>query len=220
MAKRTMAWSYSRLTTYERCPAQLAYRTAKTPEIPSPAMERGNRIHKDAEEYLRGIHKQVPATLQGFAPEFRELRKLKARAEDQIAVDEDWRRVEWFSPQAWLRIVIDARHSIEDGQKLIDFKTGNTYPDHLDQLELYALTFFKLEEKLRTVEGELWYLDKQNIIHDVFDAEQVESFEKKWQTRAAPLLTAKEFPATPGRHCNYCGFASLRGGPCPKDQER
>lgn len=217
--KKPTAWSYSRLTTYERCPKQLEYKIKRTPEASSEALERGNRIHKDAEQYLQGVHKQVPATLQAFEPEFKQLRKKKAVAEAQIAVSADWRRVEWFSREAWLRIVIDAQHPETKTQDtLIDFKTGREYPDHLEQLELYALVFFKLKPKLKEVNGELWYIDQEKIVHDVFPCDQEKELEEKWTERATPMLIAEEFPATPGRHCNWCGFASAKGGPCTKDR--
>lgn len=218
MPKR-IAWSYSRLTTFERCPAQMKYKLDRVPEAASPAMERGSRIHKDAEEYLLGKHKQVPATLQGFEGEFKDLRKQKAVPEAQIAVNEFWEPVKWFDSAAWLRIVIDAQYAESKARDvLIDFKTGRAYPDHLEQLELYALVYFKLKPKLREVEGELWYLDQQDITHDTFPSSQTEALEAKWRERAEPLVAAQEFPATPGRHCNWCPFSSAKGGPCLKDR--
>lgn len=212
-----MAWSYSRLTTYEKCPKKFKYKIDRVREAPSPAMERGSRIHKDAEEFLKGKHKKVPATLLAFEPELKELRKLEAVPEEQIAVTSAWQRVEWFSPEAWLRIVIDARHLIPARQstKVIDFKTGRMYQEHLDQLELYSLVFFRLGRgTLREVEGELWYIDHTEIVHHTFGESEVDDFEFRWRERIDPMLKAKEYPPTPGSHCRWCGFAASKGGPC------
>jgi hypothetical protein len=218
--KRAAAWSFSRLKTFESCPKQTKYKADKTPEIIGPAMERGSSIHKDAELFLGGHYKEVPATLQNFARYFRDIKRKKASAEEQVALTSAWKRTQWFAPDAWLRVVIDARvQTMESSATLIDFKTGRKYEDHIDQLELYAMVFFALQTKLATAEGELWYLDQGEIDDAIFSRDELPALQEKWSARAQPMLTATEFPAKPGKACRWCGFAASRGGPC-KDEAR
>ena len=73
MTDLVTAWSYSRLELYERCPFAFHQKhIAKLPDPGGPAMQRGNIIHKLAEEHALGRLTHPPEELKHFAKEFKE----------------------------------------------------------------------------------------------------------------------------------------------------
>ena len=209
-------WSFSQYKQFTTCPKKIGYRRKGVYEPYNPAMKRGNLLHKDAEDYLNGVHQKIPATLSNFKEEFDELRAKEAQAEVDVAVDEFWNPVAWKSKDAWLRYKVDARVEEEDGSTtVIDFKTGRIYMnDHEEQLELYALSEIRLHGTER-VRGEAWYFDQDHIESyvDITQAD-VDEIEARWRQRAKALLSETEFRALPGKHCSWCGYNAARGGPC------
>lgn len=208
-------WSHSQYKSFATCPKKIGYRRKGVYEPYNPAMARGNRIHKDAENYLNKVHKNVPATLANFKDELSALRRKKPVAEQEVAVDENWNPVSWKSSKAWLRYKVDAQYDRKDYTTVIDFKTGRVYPeDHEEQLELYALGAVRTQGAKRVI-GEAWYFDQDHIQEyldyplDLFD-----EIEARWRKRAEKLLYAEDFPATPGRHCDWCGYSMQKGSPC------
>lgn len=215
------SWSWSTWKSYITCPKKIGYKLKGIKEPWSRQMGRGTRLHKDAERYLLGDYHSVPVTLSNFQAPLEELRVAGAIPEEEFAVDEAFNRVDWKSSSAWLRWKTDATYEEADGTKVvIDFKTGNMYPDdHRQQLGLYALGEFKLFGTER-VRCEAWYFDQDHIETYVnFHRDQAEGLEEMWRERANKLLSAKEYPATPGRHCRWCGYSQATGGPC-KDAEQ
>ena len=58
---RVTAWSYSRYALYELCPLKFKLKHIdKIPEPGSPAMERGDRIHKGVAAYVTGASQEAP----------------------------------------------------------------------------------------------------------------------------------------------------------------
>ena len=214
------AWSHSQWKAFQTCPKKIGYRRKGIREPMNRYMSRGNRIHKDAEDFLLGKQKSVPATLANFKDAMIELRKKKPTAEEEIAVTESWERVDWRDKRAWLRYKIDANYGPKNNRKVIDFKTGKIYlDDHTDQLELYALAEMKIRGATK-VSCEAWYFDQHEIL-DLCDhtEKDVSELEEKWTERARELLEAQEYPATPGYHCGICGYNAKKGGPCEEAAE-
>lgn len=216
--KQFFAWSYSRLHTFETCPAKARYQHLdKLPIVESEPLIRGKATHKDAELYSIGKKRKLPASLELFDEEFKELRKLKKHlaVEQQLAVDKHWQPCDWFGRQAWCRVVVDCAYVL-DGTTLviIDHKTGKIRPEHTDQLDLYAIVGFAHWGQVETVEAHLWYLDQGEITSKNYTRTEAEKLKKPWEKRVKPMLTAKSFKPTPSRLCSWCDFSQAKGGPC------
>lgn len=212
------AWSYSRLSTYEDCPfkAKMKY-VDKAQEPGSKALDRGKAIHKIAEDYALGRIEDEPPELQCFIDEFKELRANKKRiqVEEQLALDKDWEPCDWFGPDAWVRLVVDCIVQLDTELILIDHKTGKIRPSHRDQLELYAIAgFANSGPAIKTIRGELWYLDQGELIEASYKRSDVPKLQKKWEKRAMPMLTDRTFKPKPGDGCRWCHFSVKRAGPC------
>jgi len=98
----------------------------------------------------------------------------------------------------------------------IEFKTGKVYPEHATQLRLYALAGFIMHPEATEARAENWYLDgaPSPLVGYVAQRSALEGLKREFTEFARPLLNDDLYPATPGRHCNWCGFAKSKGGPC------
>lgn len=218
------AWSYSRWADHAECPRRARLKHLdKVPESAekSPALVRGDTIHKLAEKYVKGEVARLPAELKSFTDEFKTLRKIKATAEGKWGLTLKWEPSDFFDwDRTWLRVVLDAHHPVgTDRVKVIDYKTGKVYGTNAEQLELYALAGFAHYPDVKVVETELWYLDQGEILPADEDArtftiKQVPKLQKKWRERVIPLLRDKKFVPRPGPHCHRCAYSKKKGGPC------
>lgn len=228
------AWSPSRLVDYETCPAKLKYKVIdKLPEPPAPALDRGSRIHKEAEDFIIGTGKVVPADLQGVRDELKRLRSAyrrgKVRVEQGLAFNARWKPVDWFSQEAWLRCKIDVveqatpkkeKKTLVKVARVTDWKTGkNNARDaekHGDQLNLYSLAVisagaaeYATARLIFTDSGEFVEKEQGSLSPgDVLTARE------KWAERVAPMMEDTEFAPTPNFTCRWCAFSKAKGGPC------
>lgn len=221
--QKITAWSFSRYNDYEKCPyyAKLKF-IDKLREPDNPAQKKGSDIHKAAELYVKGQTKTLDPALKNFKAEFNKLVRLKAQAEGQWAFNPKWEPVDWFAKDAWCRIKIDAC-CVSDGKLfVIDYKTGKIYPNHAEQLELYAIGGF-LQNTHKgapdVLEAQDWYLDlpeddPQSIGGEEFDRADVKDLQKKWASKTKAMLTDTRFLHKPGPHCNRCHFRKGNNGPC------
>lgn len=233
------AWSYNRLKDFEQCKlkAQLKHgMRIPEPERPLPpgksehANDRGTRIHTAAEMFVRSegpfAHEMKP-----FQPEFEAMQRLYGNGvvslEGDWAMDRDWAPVEWRSPEAWLRLKLDAIVFLSDEEAVvIDYKTGKRFGNevaHGQQTQLYQLVSFLRYPKLEVVHTELWYLDQNDMATHTYRRHQGIRFRDHWNSRADKMTTAVEFPPNPNVFsCQYCPYGPWENGTghCTKGVKR
>lgn len=236
---RITAWSYSRLRDYKTCPLKCKFKNVdrlKEPESEPPV--EGSRVHKLAEVYLTGTVGKLEANLQPFKADFEKLAKsgklpeefekfrtdfeaLKKQqrfvaCEENIALRRDWTLGDWFR-DAWLRVKMDARLTRNGVSKVVDFKNGKVRTEDEEQLELYAVAVFAIEDTVNTAETELWYLNANEIVERTFTREaDYAKLRKKWERESAPMLADTIFAPKPGKLCDWCHFGQKgkeAGGP-------
>jgi hypothetical protein len=182
------------------------------------AMKRGQKIHKEAEQYAGGEIKKLPKSLERFKEEFEELRKMRKKLELECsyAVDKDWRDTGWFDPDCWLRIKMDVVYAEKNGAfiKIIDHKTGKVRAENVVQLDLYAAAAVSLWPDAKHIECEFWYIDEGEIETKRYTRAQGLKLQKKWNKEALPMLTDRIFKATPNRLCSWCHYKKSEGGQC------
>lgn len=228
MAAKITQWSFSRWSTYQKCPALAKYKFIdKLPEPSSPPMERGTAIHKLAEDYTLGTLKKLPPELKLFTDEFKQLRKEKHRhIEEQWAFRRDWTECDWFDKDCWVRIKLDAAYINVKYNALIpiDHKTGKFRPENNEeymlQLELYALAGLAKFPDVEVVSPRLWYLDS-GIIHPnpaeeelIYTPADKPRLIKLWNQRTKPMLHDTTYKPKPNHGCTWCTFSKAKGGPC------
>ena len=223
------AWSYSRWQTYDECPARAKYlyvdRLSKEEEK-SPALERGGAIHEEAKLYVQGHYgkkAKLPESLGRFDNEFAILRrawddkKHDVFLEEQWAYTSDWEPTEWFAPDAWARVVLDAMISDWPAKRamVIDHKTGRVRPEkHASQLSLYGLAVLARFENVERVHATLWYLDHGVAHGESYTRDQLAALKKEWEGRVDKMLADRRFDPKPSSACQWCPFSKSKGGPC------
>lgn len=216
--EKLTAWSFSRLNTWETCPARARYLYIdKRQEKKGEPLIRGSRIHNEAMKYVKEGGR-LPKSLIQFRDEFKMLRKLGAAAEEQWAFNKAWESCTWFGKDVWVRIMVDANFFLDEDCStltVVDYKTGRkkSEGEYEDQLELYALGGFCTYD-VDEVFVELWFLDSGDIVGDKYKVRQVPSMKKKFEKRAKRMLNDERFQATPNYTCRFCSFNAKKGGPC------
>ncbi len=223
------SWSFSRYNVYKSCPKKAYYKfILKLKEPQSPQMERGETIHKLAEDFVKGHLKKLPNELSLFTEEFKPLKAQKVKyVEESWTFRKDWTETAWNDWKgAWLRVKLDvAYHNTQHNVLVpIDYKTGR-YSDYKaeeyeEQLQLYGLASLKKFPTVDAVSPRLWYLD-EGIIHPNPEVEEI-LYERKdeayldnlWMSKTKAMLSDTVFKEKPGNACTYCYFKKANSGPC------
>jgi hypothetical protein len=216
------AWSYSRLSTFRACKLQFRFQYIdKLPQPKSPAMDRGTEIHLAIQNYIEKKTKILPTELtvsmgQELLIRYTEMRKSKNVAcELELAVDKNWKRVEWYAKDAWLRVKLDVVELAGDSLLLDDHKTGKIREgQHTEQLEIYAAIAPSFWPEAKEIIARMDYVDQGQDSISVFTKATAMKLRQKWAKLAGPIFKEKEFPASPGQVCRYCSYSRRRGGPC------
>lgn len=223
---RLKSWSFSRYGDYKTCPrkAKLKHldRVPEPGNMPREALDRGSRVHKAGEEYLKAdCAVAIPDGYGKFEVQMRDLRAKKAKAEEAWGFNEALAPLpDWFHPSTWLRTKVDAYYATARGAVLtiIDFKTGRmkNVAEYLEQLELYALSGLRRFPKVKTVLTDLWFLDHGQMVgagHDdvgIYQRADAERLDKLWRSRTRMMLADTVFAPTPGLHCKWCPYSKHR----------
>lgn len=216
--KKITSWSYSRYSLYSKCPAKAKYKFIdKLPDPGGPAMERGNLIHKLAEDFTLGKIKKLPPELLRFKDQFMELKKSKPEVEKTWAFTKDWIKTTWDDWKGCtLRIKADASCVDGDTIYIIDHKTGKKYDDNKEQLDLTAAAAPIMFPKVKKIITSLWYLDQDgdNMVDKEYDAADAPQLRAEWDKRVEPMLNDTRFAPKPSHECRWCPFSKSKGGPC------
>lgn len=217
------AWSHSRLSVFEQCKLHTKIQVVdgiKEPPRPLPpgktehANDRGTRIHKAAELFVRGGVELVPE-LEAFRAEFEALREQfkggKVSLEGDWAFTREWEPVAWMSHDTWCRIKCDAVvFPRKDTAIIVDYKTGKRWMNevkHAEQTQLYQLGAFLKYPELKTVHVELWYTDLDELHDETFTREQGMKYLQPFERRGVAMTTETDFPPNPNAYsCKFCPY--------------
>lgn len=219
---KVKAWSYSRLSEYELCPAKAGYRAKGLKEPPSPTLVEGQRVHGLGEDYVAGNLKRVPAEYENFAKEMREMRKLGYTPEDMWCMDRQWEEAPSYGEPGhweltWCRVKVDAFGFPEDGVlDIVDYKTGRVNEEKdSDQMHLYGTSGLALFDA-DVVRTRLWYLDVGVEFKREYEQSEtnLRDMVAYWEDRVDRFFKEKRWDPKPGHYCTWCHYSKEKGGPC------
>jgi hypothetical protein len=213
--KRPTRWSYSSISTYRECPAK--WKFSYIDNIPweaSAAMDRGTRMHTMCEDYVLGKITYVPTEIKRVGPLLQQLQSLGAKAEDVWLLDKDWNATDDLS-KAWVKAIIDVHYVGGDILYVKDYKSGQMYDSHRNQLELYGIMGLMKYPEVKRVETSAVYLDTG---HEGMDGSLIRAMLPKtiakWETDAIKMMSDNDFDPCPGNACRWCDYKKAKGGPC------
>lgn len=232
--KKATSWSFSRYADYKQCPLKFRLKHLdKIQEPPNAAMARGAAVHKQAEDYIKGLLAKLPAELKSFEQVFKDQRKLYKKrtagivVEDDWAFTADWTRTQWND---WVGCVVRIKLDNADNENpdvliIRDWKTGKFRPEmneeYVEQMELYALAGLLLYPHVKEVVPWLVYVD-QGVTYPtveepmVFTQADIPRLKKLWAVRTRAMLNDTKFAPKPNSKCRWCFYGQsgkANGGP-------
>jgi hypothetical protein len=212
-------WSFSRLSTAEQCPKQYWYSyIEKVPSTKpeSPAAARGLGIHEKAEKYLLGEIPIYPPELQKVAAHAMMLKAKKAKPETKLGVKADWSPCDFKDPDAYFRGIIDVSY-IEGGVIHVqDWKSGQVYSDHPEQLAQYSALVAAHHPEATDIHTRLIYTDSGVVTKPkVTPMGHIKGIRIMLDARIKKVEEETIYPVQPGKHCQWCDYSTRYGGPCP-----
>lgn len=211
-------WSYSRLKTWEECPKQYFYSYKE--RLPghreaSPASERGSQLHEKAELYLKGELQLYPPEFQKVSAHTMLLKAKNARPEVKLAVREDWSPCSFDDEDVYLRAIIDVLYEEDGVVHVQDWKTGQQYASHPDQLSTYVAIAAAHHAEATEYRARLIYIDQGVVTPPVTTpADRVKPIRMILDGRVKNAETDEIYPTRAGSHCRWCDYSSRHGGPC------
>lgn len=225
---KPMAMSYSRLSTFEQCPAKFDYLyvTKLVRDAGSEASEYGNRVHEVLEKYgkdeldLDSLGLEGKQTLQRWGPVVDSIKNKSGEKyyEFNMAVDENNRPVDWFSSDVFIRSIADVL--VVDGgvAYCLDYKTGKVR-ENPTQLQLFAAMVFWHFPEVETV--------KTSFIWLKFDEVTNASYQRKYLSalwdglkprfdRVQETIDLGVFDTKPSGLCPWCPAKKM----CPDARGR
>jgi len=212
---KAFSWSYSKLSLYEKCPAQYKYRYVQGLATPkSMAASRGSEIHASVENFLLGKAKTVHEAAADYMGLFKELKSHKPLIEEKIAISDSWDVVPWAA--GWGRMVIDSYYVEKKAVVMQEWKSGKMYDDHEDQRNLYGTVTMLKHPETKTATVRTIYLDLGKAVKVEYTRDHVEDIIEDFDRRINFLKVDDEMSPRPGWYCRFCPFSrmSSSGGPC------
>lgn len=217
--------SLSRINDWEQCPfrAKLKHVLKMKEPMQGPAIERGIKIHKSAEDYLRNKEKKFALELTPLSAELKRVKKLVgkglARPEYQIAFTHEWKVTGYYDKDVKWRVIADViTTEPKKPVGVIDWKTGKLYEQgkYDPQLELCGMSALTAGFG-DTAEGVIGFVD-HGILMKSLDGpvrlKDLPKLQKKWDARAKPVMADRRFAPRPGNYCRWCHWRKDNGGPC------
>jgi len=215
-------WSYSRLSCYETCPKQFWYSYVENmPSFrpDSPAASRGKNIHLEGENYLLGKLHIYPPSYQKVASHLMGLKSKHAMPEMKMAANDKWEAVDWKDESAYFRGIIDVHYEDDEGKTVAveDFKTGQIYPEHTQQMEDYVALVASHYPEAEKFVTRLIYVDQGVITPPkVTEKARLKPIRLMLDGRINIAEEDTIFPTKPNaRQCGWCDYSRKYGGPCP-----
>lgn len=217
---RPTRWSYSSISEYKDCPLQykLDYIDGLSYQEGTSA-SRGSRLHKNAEDYIKCPPWDIVQLEKDMLPLGPELERMKQNgwlSEETWLADRNWNPVD-SDEAAYIKSIVDLHHLEGDILEIIDLKSGKRYPEHEEQLQLYAMIGIKRYPEAKRVDVKAWYIDEGGTFgfQASYLPQMFDHYAATWNELAERMFKDTEFVPTPSINaCRFCPFKRSKGGPC------
>lgn len=218
----TRVWGVSRLRDLRTCPGWYVakYETKKWVETPSPAMERGSKIHSQLEEAIKyGV--VLPKEMDHVAPFVYGLCDAKkagamVEAELKFGLDTDGNPVDFFrAPNLRARLALDVGANMFNRALAVDWKTGRWKPEHNEDALFYGAGLCMLLKPASCIAQYIYVdnmeqsfdieIEKPDDIIDVYLAKFDAADDYLDSVNKSGVIRLIDPPLNPGTQCKWCG---------------
>lgn len=217
--------SYSAVSTYENCPFKFLNTQKqllnKYPFKPTPATEKGNRMHKAFENYVK-FGTPLPdefAHHQYFMDQLRNAKGDK-HCEMRMALDWNQQKVDYMKGKnIWLRGQFDLMVVSGNTGAMIDYKTGNSKYPKLDQLQCMAMMAFHYLPQLDHIKASLVFVeDGYKSAQESYSRDKMAAYVEEWKGRTIPIMQSLQTNVWEPRENPLCGYCPVVTCPFNKSE--
>ena len=224
-----MPLSFSRLSTFEQCPAQFDYLyvSKRVQNTMNEASEYGDRVHKVLEAKGNGSLDESTLSLEGKQSLERWgplVEKITSRSgeklfEHQMAVNRQLQPVDWFAKDVWIRSIADVLVVDGDTAYCLDYKTGKV-KENPTQLQLFAAMVMWHYPQVTKVKTSFIWLKFDEVTNATYERRFLDSLWRALEPRfdmVQEVIDLGVFKTKPSGLCPWCpakGFcpdARLKG---------
>lgn len=211
-----MSLSFSRLSTFEQCPAKFDYLyvSKSCRDSGSEASEYGNRVHEVLELYGKGELDVDNLGLEGKQTLKRWghlVDKINSRSgekyyEYQMAVDQGLAPCDWMADGAYIRSIADVLIVDGDRAYCLDYKTGKV-KDNPTQLQLFAAMVFWHFPEVKTVKTSFIWLKFDEVTNATYSRTHLNALWSGLKPRFDDVIDTVDlgmFKAKPSGLCPWC----------------
>ena len=219
----TIALSHSRLSDFNQCPLKFKLKYIDKNPIfkeesgSNPHLVYGTNVHGKLEDYVvqRTTGQEVKITslaavesTKPFIDRFID-NYTTVIPETQIAIDKNWNRVEWFSRDAYYRVIMDLIAIRPSDVAVIDYKTGKIRdydggPSGKGQLHLSGAVSLALWPDIPEVNTVYAYVDHKQTIAKKFVQSDKQELIEHFDAEHRKVNEEKHFKPTVNEWCKWC----------------
>lgn len=223
---KVTAWSFSRLSNFERCPYSVFLSSVQKEPGPEKdpnkeaANDRGSRIHESAEDFVQGKTKTLAKELKKVEKDLNMYRDMYEEGIVEVEGDwgftQDWETCGYYDDNVWLRVKCDVviRHDAETAT-VVDYKTGKSFGNevkHISQGQLYAIATFMRYPELQRIDVEFLYTDEGKSKRKSYTRDKIIKPLEKFNKRGLAVTTCISFQPKPNVHnCRWCDYGPNKG---------
>ncbi len=217
-----IALSYSRISDFRQCKKKFKLKYVDKAQnfydesLKGPHLIRGGNVHKELQGYIekkksgKELQKSSLPEVESTKVLINNLMQLyDIYPELQVAVNDKFNRVDWYSKEAWFRVIFDV---VGFGKELlvIDWKTGkfNDYSGSLEepgQLHLSSLIAMAMWPGFEFVKNGYIFLDfKKTVMLDLNRGKHFDLLKEKLVEEHSTINAEEKFEENSGRFCYFC----------------
>ena len=206
-----IAWSWSRLTCFEKCPRQFFEKNVSksVPFVTNATLERGKRLHDMMEGAIlkrEPIHDKI----SHMTPVIESIHAVDwdvIDVESENTLRRDMTSTSWFGKDAWLRVKMDFTGIKGTKAVNMDWKTGKNY-GYSDQLKLYAGFVMHKWDFVQEVDTGFIYMDHRESATKVWKRRQLNAIWDDFEERVELIQIANQSgiwePKPSKFNCAWC----------------
>lgn len=229
MTNKLMPLSFSRLSTFESCPAKFDYLyvTKSVKDQDNEFTIYGTRVHEALESYGRAraasddAAKAVSA-LEDIGDDVRKHFPIVDRIVDlggsiffehQMALRRDKTPCDWFGADVWIRGIADVLVVNGDRAWCLDWKTGKP-KENPTQLQLFAALVFAHFPEVEEVRTSFIWLNHDDATNSIYRRPMADhlwlALEPRF-SRVQDTVDLGVYPTKPSGLCRFCPARSVCG---------